>query len=319
MANQIQATVYQIDGNPLPSPIQISFLTSDIMMKTSYLSTISEVNTAITYYPNSSNLLQEQVFYVQENASDLVVSANEGGTTQIYTTIHEIDGDPLIPNGVSFSFPANAISIWPSINEVTGVNSFIEFKNKRYYSSDTEADLKAQANVNNALPYKVYTALLTQSGGYDEQIISSGSVTQGVIYLVIDNDTPGSNWDFSNVGGPIYPYGGYFVATNSDTPISYFGATVKYNTGAPVVTVLENTIGNVYFTFQSDGQYQAKCLGAFPQEKTYVYIQPPVPDEGYATTYWYDADSVAITTQDGSKVESNDIMYNTSFEIRVYN
>ena len=65
MASLIQATVYQIDGSPLDSPIQVSFLTSDIMIKEATIGNISEVNAAIFYYPNTNNKLQDKVFYIR--------------------------------------------------------------------------------------------------------------------------------------------------------------------------------------------------------------------------------------------------------------
>jgi len=48
-------------------------------------------------------------------------------------------------------------------------------------------------------PYKVFTALLTQSGGDDPQDLCLGAVTKGVTYTI---DGTGMNADFSNVGGP---------------------------------------------------------------------------------------------------------------------
>ena len=146
MANQIQATVYQIDGNPLVVPLVISFLTSDILIRENSISTILEVTSSITIYPNSSNLLQEQTFFVAESISTLLAAANTNGTTLIQATILEINGDPQVPSGVQYCFPANAGSIWSSVNATTGVNSFLTFKNKNYSASETETTLVAAAN-----------------------------------------------------------------------------------------------------------------------------------------------------------------------------
>ncbi len=104
--------------------------------------------------------------------------------------------------------------------------------------------------------YKVYTALLTQSGGDDPQTISSGALTAGVSYEPGSASVLGS-WDFSNVGGPKYPELYPFVATASEEPNSWTGVTsLNYNTGAPVVTVLENTLGiNLTFSYLGVGVY----------------------------------------------------------------
>jgi hypothetical protein len=123
---------------------------------------------------------------------------------------------------------------------------------------------------NTVRPYQVFTALLTQSGGSDELFILSGAVTEGVTYLIASG---ASNSDFSNVGGPVIGTNDYyFIATNSDIPNNYGGARLYYNTGAPVATVLENTIGNVWFTYDDIGIYLANLTGAFTINKTFVTL-----------------------------------------------
>jgi len=105
--------------------------------------------------------------------------------------------------------------------------------------------------------YKVYTALSQQSG----------LLTVGVTYYIDDN---ASNPDFTNVGAPNNNVGTYFVATGT-TPNSWGEATLNYNTGAPVVTVLENTIGNVWFTYNGVGNYRGVSDSLFTLNKTIIY------------------------------------------------
>lgn len=122
--------------------------------------------------------------------------------------------------------------------------------------------------------YKVYTALLTQSGGNNPQGISSGALTKGVTYTLI-SEYPSSPWDFSNVGGPIYPDTTPFVATSNDVPNVWGGTvTLAYNTGAPVVTVLENTLDfDLIFERQSSGIYFIKKNGGdFNLDKTWYSL-----------------------------------------------
>tara|TARA_R110000868_G_scaffold36279_4_gene128928 strand:- start:2013 stop:3350 length:1338 start_codon:yes stop_codon:yes gene_type:complete len=146
MANQLEVIVYQIDGNPLTEPILISFLTSDIFIKESTISGTPEIQSALVYYSNASNLLQNQTFYVSETIDNLLASANTNGTTQIQATVLQIDGTPQIPSGVKYCFPANAISIWQTIDGLMQVNSTIQFKNKKYGVSESEVTLIAAAN-----------------------------------------------------------------------------------------------------------------------------------------------------------------------------
>jgi hypothetical protein len=118
--------------------------------------------------------------------------------------------------------------------------------------------------------YKVYTALLTQSGGDDPLSISEGTLTIGVTYYI--NDTV-IDMDFTNVGAPNNNVGTYFVATGTNpnwgtNPLE--AAILFYNTGAPVVTVLENTIGNIWWTYVDIGEYNINSTSLFNQNKTHT-------------------------------------------------
>jgi hypothetical protein len=147
MANQIIATVYQIDGSPLASPIEVSFLTSDIMIKEAVVGTIPSVNSAIFYYPNTNNKLQDQVFFVSETLSALLTASNAGNATQVQATVLEINNDPQIPGGVQYTFPVYNIAIWEVTPVLNGVNSYIQYKNKTYSVSETIASLVAASNI----------------------------------------------------------------------------------------------------------------------------------------------------------------------------
>ena len=126
----------------------------------------------------------------------------------------------------------------------------------------------------NPAPYKVYTALVTQSGSDDPQSIDTGSLTIGVTYYIA-NLSPGM--DFTNVGAPNNNTGTYFVATGT-TPASWGSAggtgnaTISYNTGAPTVKVLQNTIGNIWFTYFGLGDYYINSNGLFINQKTFALI-----------------------------------------------
>jgi len=145
MASQIQATVYQIDGSPLVSPISVSFFTSDIMIKEAVLPIVA-VNSAIFYYPNPSNKLGNQVFYVSETLTDLLTAANAGVTSQVQATVIQIDEDPQVPAGVQYTFPVNNIAIWEITPVLNGINSFIQYKNKTYSVAETISNLVTASN-----------------------------------------------------------------------------------------------------------------------------------------------------------------------------
>jgi hypothetical protein len=178
--------------------------------------------------------------------------------------------------------------------------------------------------------YKVYTALLSQTNdGSDVQVQSTGTLVIGRTYLIIaePGDSPG--FDFTNVGAPNNNQGTYFVATGT-TPNSW-GANegtidiLEYNLGAPEVTVLENTIGDIWWTYSGTGIYEINSNGLFTTDKVQTSL-----------TLWGDDSS---TPRFGVvQLNTTSIMYlnvldgtysfadfiggasnNTSIEIRVYN
>jgi hypothetical protein len=116
-------------------------------------------------------------------------------------------------------------------------------------------------------PYKVYTALLTQSGGDDPQYYTETNtlLTIGVTYTISAYD---QGDDFTNIGASSNRQGVSFVATGT-TPAVWSGSTLDYNTGAPVVTVLENTIGDIWFTYHDIGRYVINSSGLFTSQKTF--------------------------------------------------
>jgi hypothetical protein len=163
-------------------------------------------------------------------------------------------------------------------------------------------------------PYKVYTALLTQSGGDNFQSISSGSLTIGVTYQIIS--ASGDPGDFTNVGAPNNNLGTYFVATGTD-PNEWGAYELEYNEGAPVVTVLENTIGNIWFTYFGIGQYQIFSDNLFTLDKSWATAYSGGDDEvsfnGFVVS---PASNNEFRLNSGN---SNDNHVSIRLEIRVYN
>ena len=172
-------------------------------------------------------------------------------------------------------------------------------------------------------PYKVYTALLTQSGSGTEDTINSGTTVVGVTYTINQEST---GMDFTNIGAPNNVVGTSFVATGT-VPNSWGqGATytLAYNAGAPTVKVLENTIGNIYFTYQATGQYSVDTYPdtLFTIGKTTGFIAS-VGDDAAAASYGFlrpvGSDRFYILTNDVEFNNINGFLINTPIEIRVYN
>ena len=171
--------------------------------------------------------------------------------------------------------------------------------------------------------YKVYTALLTQSGGDGFIEITSGLLTVGVSYNITASSTGD---DFRNVGGPLITTDDefletYFVATGT-TPTNWTNETVLgYNTGAPVVTALENTIGNIWFIYENVGAYYAVSNALFPGDKTTcITSQSAYEDTGVTFIYVDTENKIAIETGGfDTPGGADDILARTMLEIRVYN
>jgi hypothetical protein len=169
--------------------------------------------------------------------------------------------------------------------------------------------------------YKVFTALLTQSGVDDFQSGVEFSLVIGRTYT-FDNSLTGDN--FSNVGGPniteANTYDGYsFVATGT-TPISWIGgSTLTWNTGAPVATVLENTVGNIFFGYFALGLYTINSDNLFTNNKFALFMGNMVlePDVNISCTYGNSSTVYMNVVQASNSVDGE--LSNTPIEIRVYN
>jgi hypothetical protein len=168
-------------------------------------------------------------------------------------------------------------------------------------------------------PYKVFTALLTQSGVDDSISISTGSLQKGVTYRV--SGAGGGKEDFSNVGLFDFIDGSSFLATDSVTPNNWDGASLSYNPGAPIAIVLENTIGNVWFTYGSDGIYVVYSDILFNQN-TYMIIGNPTWDGGNGFIQSGFDGGIGLISTKANFIDSPsncNLLINTPIEIRVYN
>jgi hypothetical protein len=180
------------------------------------------------------------------------------------------------------------------------------------------------------IAYKVYTALVNQVGNSHTTAITSGTLTVGTTYQITDYQTGD---DFTNVGALNNSPGEYFVATGGDYGTSVYpnvwteGSELTSDDGAPTVNILENTLGNnvrPYYTYNGAGQYgiNSNMGSPFVVGKTALFIGSVGDDPG-AASYGFlrinSGDILNILTQDSSPTNANDMLLNTTIEIRVYN
>ena len=205
----------------------------------------------------------------------------------------------MIPNGTRF------IGIAPEV-DLTERGSALLNKRTEPYTID---DIRG---------YKVYTALLTQSGGSNILgTISGQPFTIGVTYLIFN---PGVGADFTNIGAPNNNIGTYFVATGT-TPNSYGTGpcNLNYDTGAPVVTILENTIGNIWFEYTNFGTYSINSNSLFPEFKIYGILSQRGGYNFSIEIGGGGSDSVRQISTYNNEVLTNNLLAFSPIEIRVYN
>lgn len=167
--------------------------------------------------------------------------------------------------------------------------------------------------------YKVYTALLTQSGGGSVIGVSGegGTVNIGTTYLI--NENP-DNYDLTIYGAPNNDVGTYFVS-NQTSILNYTDSLqLVYNGGAPVVKVLENTIGNIWFTYSNTGEYYCRSNDLFITDKTAIFGGYYYASLGL--NVYYNLPTMTISEFliiTGDPNAANGYLQNTPIEIRVYN
>ena len=180
----------------------------------------------------------------------------------------------------------------------------------------------AKINDSGAGSYKVFTALVSQGGGSNAQLRNEGDpLIKGYTYRITSN----SGYDFVPLGAFSNTAGSHFIC-NQDITTSPSGPAyeVQYDSGAPVVVILENTIGNVWFEYYEQGIYRFVSRNLFTIDKTMIIGSTFYNVNADATivlnSFYDDNSDYRIwlrSTIDNSP--SNSVINHTPLEIRVYN
>lgn len=169
--------------------------------------------------------------------------------------------------------------------------------------------------------YKAFSCLLTQDENPSEEELVQDPLTIGVTYKIA-NDTEGVVGDFTNVGAPNNEDGTYFIATGEE-PNSWGDSVLEWNTGAPVVQVLENDLGHVWFEFKDMGSFTISSNNSiFTNGKTaFIDSTSYQPGIGIVAISSVDLGDVGIgfTTSLLDSIEQKLVERPTFVEIRVYN
>jgi hypothetical protein len=168
--------------------------------------------------------------------------------------------------------------------------------------------------------YKVFTALLTQSGIGDPILLYNlDPLTVGATYQITVNDGTG---DFTNVGAPNNLVGTYFIATGVYATTWGNNSELTTYAGCPVATVIENTIGELHFSYDSTGTYFIYSEDLFILDKTTIFIGSGISNGGLPTLLSAIVQSpnvIALISSNTSNELTDGQLVRTSIEIRVYN
>jgi hypothetical protein len=259
------------------------------------------------------------------------ISLSSSGSSE-HSHIHLISGDPATTD-IYLGDDNQYIKIEKNNgNVVIGTNS-----DTNQWIFDTSGSLITPGDVivtgslnitgtTNIRPYKVFTALLTQNGDGEEStfnFFNQQPLTIGRTYFI----QSGAGSDFTNVGAPNNSNGTYFIATGTTPALWGVSGILTFNTGAPTAIVLENTIGNVWFTYNNIGIYGVNSDGLFTENKSFFLGGSTFYNISEDTTFSSGFNFNTLTTstilintvQVSADIKSDDVLYKTSIEIRVYN
>jgi len=220
---------------------------------------------------------------------------------------------------------------WWNINKIQDYNANNNSLTKvELISIDTEIDL-APFKVANGNPlgdtitavgldsifkYKNENSNIIMEGA-DVVVKGRGNVvTQGTKGIII-----GDNQSLSDDG--IVTKNLTVTDTINGAPVvaykKYIANITQVGIADPVLTILENTIGDIVWTRIGAGQYDGVLVGAFPTaSNVYAIIQSFNIYSAHISIYNADPDTLQIFTLDNTYAPVDGVLFNTTIEIRVY-
>lgn len=169
---------------------------------------------------------------------------------------------------------------------------------------------------NTVRPYKVFTALLTQNyGSSTGTAFGNDYIYKGHTYTIIALNP---NDNLIPYGAPNNEIGTSFICNQDIFNWGDSASELSYQDGAPVATILENTIGNIWFVYNGVGYYSMLSDGLFIADKTTIFGGLcDLNAEVYIKIVPSSSSEIIINNGDPSS--ANVILQNTTIEIRVYN
>lgn len=197
-------------------------------------------------------------------------------------------------NNFTISFPAKSgqVAMLSDIAQVK-TSSFTAVDNQYYYTTQTLTITDPAGSVTRG--YIVYVI---------EGLATIGGVVYGAGSLVYRYQN-GTTWTSTNMANPTPAYK---VCT---------ALLTQSGTNAPVVTVLENTIGALTIIRSGVGEYRIQSSGLFTLNKTTFDITPIL---GFIKQdQLSNINEITFITRDTSNITSDGLLTAKKLEIRVYN
>lgn len=105
-----------------------------------------------------------------------------------------------------------------------------------------------------------------------------------------------------------------------DDSLVYRATLTQSGTGAPVASVLKNTVGNIVWTRTGQGKYLGTLAGAFPANKTHILCgdYPFNVGSGVVFSGWLNANQIQVSTFDTADGYTDDFLNQVAIQILVY-
>lgn len=111
-------------------------------------------------------------------------------------------------------------------------------------------------------------------------------------------------------------------ATPSESAAVYRALLTQSSTNAPTAEILENTIGNIVWSYDGPGHYRGTLTGAFTLGKTAIIINTSQEADTItiASAVVLSADAVLVSTSFDpvGGIKNNDVLSRTFIQILVY-
>ena len=202
----------------------------------------------------------------------------------------------------SFEFTESATPGYTYISSIVASGT----QNGKYKIGDSLTFTVSGIQINITVKSLEYQRLLIKIGGdfyevnWFDLVINGTSPTDLTDALILISSA------FASVGSPYKIYSALLTQTGADDPVA---------------TVLQNTLGNVQWYRDDKGYYYVYSDdGLFASGKTFVTVSHSNYNSDGTTPYYLDGASyIYVMTLDNTWTYLDDILHDTSIEIRVYN